>query len=143
MRLQEGKGEEEPGVEIMVSPPGKHLAHLDLLSGGEKALASFAFLMALFKYRPTPFCLLDEVDAPLDDANIGRYLSLLKEYSKEHQFILVTHNKKSMEAADILYGVTMEQPGISKVVSAKFNGGPPRKGPGVGTNPDKGGRDGD
>ena len=130
MRLQGSKeaGEEEPGVELLVSLPGKHLGHLDLLSGGEKALAGVAFLMALFKYRPAPFCFLDEVDAPLDDANVGRYLSLLKEFSYQHQFIMITHNKKTMEAADGLYGVTMEQPGISKVVSVKLDGHLPPKG---------------
>jgi chromosome segregation protein len=114
-------------VELLVSLPGKHLGHLDLLSGGEKALTGLAFLMALFKYRPAPFCFLDEVDAPLDDANVGRYLSLLKEFSCQHQFIIITHNKKTMEAADGLYGVTMEQPGISKVVSVKLDGHVPPK----------------
>ncbi len=129
IRLQGSKetGEEEVGVELLVSPPGKHLGHLDLLSGGEKALTGLAFLMALFRYRPAPFCFLDEVDAPLDDANVGRYLSLLKEFSPHHQFIVITHNKKTMEAADGLYGVTMEQPGISKVVSVKLDGGKPPK----------------
>ncbi|MDH7501064.1 MAG: chromosome segregation protein SMC, partial [candidate division NC10 bacterium] len=113
---------EEAGVELMVSLPGKHLAHLGLLSGGEKALAGLAFLMALFRYRPSPFSFLDEVDAPLDDANLERFLSLLVGLSQRHQFILVTHNKKTMEAADCLYGVTMEEPGISKVVSVKWDG---------------------
>jgi chromosome segregation protein len=129
IRLQGSKeaGEEEMGVELMISPPGKHLGHLDLLSGGEKALAGLAFLMALFQYRPAPFCLLDEVDAPLDDANVDRYLSLLREFSYRHQFILITHNKKTMEAADGLYGVTMEQPGISKVVSVKLDGHQPHR----------------
>lgn len=126
IRLQNGResseGAEEAGVEIMVSLPGKHLAHLSLLSGGEKALAGLAFLMALFKYRPSPFCFLDEVDAPLDDANLERFLSLLGDLSQRHQFILITHNKKTMEAADCLYGVTMEEPGISKVVSVRWEG---------------------
>ena len=120
-------GEEELGVELLVSPPGKHLGHLDLLSGGEKALTGLAFLMALFRYRPAPFCFLDEADAALDDANVDRYLSLLKEFSHQHQFIIITHNKKTMEAADGLYGVTMEQPGISKVVSVKLDGHRPPK----------------
>ena len=132
IRLQrsEEEGEEQLGVEMMVSPPGKHLSHLDLFSGGEKALAALAFLLALFKYRPTPFCLLDEVDAPLDDANIERFVSLIKEFSQEYQFILITHNKKTMEAADSLYGITMEEPGISKVMSVRFdeNGTKRRKG---------------
>lgn len=132
IRLRSGEegGEgtrEEVGVEIMVSPPGKHLASLNLLSGGEKALAGLAFLMALFRYRPSPFCLLDEVDAPLDDANVERFLSLTRELSQRHQFILITHNKRTMEAARCLYGVTMEEPGISKVVSVRLDGDGARK----------------
>lgn len=119
-REEEGL-EGEMGVQIMVSPPGKRLANLSLLSGGEKALAGIAFLMALFRYRPSPFCLLDEADAPLDDASVDRFLSLLKLFSPSHQFILITHNKRTMEAAHCLYGVTMEEPGVSKVVSVRFD----------------------
>jgi chromosome segregation protein len=111
----------EPGVNIFIQPTGKRLKSVDLLSGGEKALAAIAFIFALFLLRPTPFCLLDEVDSSLDDANIGRFASVLQELSGQSQFILVTHNKRTMEIADALYGITMENPGVSKVVSVKFN----------------------
>jgi chromosome segregation protein len=111
----------EPGVNIFIQPAGKRLKSVDLLSGGEKALAAIAFIFALFLLRPTPFCLLDEVDSALDDANIGRFAGVLQELSGQSQFILVTHNKRTMEIADALYGITMENPGVSKVVSVKFN----------------------
>ncbi len=107
----------ECGIEIMVQPPGKRLGNVQLMSGGEKALSAIALLFAIFRYQPSPFCLLDEVDAPLDDSNIGRFMRLLVEYAKQTQFIIVTHNKLSMETANLLYGVTMEEPGVSKVMS--------------------------
>jgi chromosome segregation protein len=107
----------ECGIEIMVQPPGKRLGTVQLMSGGEKALSAIALLFAIFRYQPSPFCLLDEVDAPLDDSNIGRFMRLLREYAKQTQFIIVTHNKLSMETAHLLYGVTMEEPGVSKVMS--------------------------
>ncbi len=91
-----------------------------LLSGGEKALTALALLIAIFRYRPSPFCVLDEVDAPLDDANVTRFTELIAALGKETQFILITHNKKTMEIAQTLYGVTMEEPGISKIVSVDF-----------------------
>jgi chromosome segregation protein len=109
------------GVDIIAQPPGKKLQNIDLLSGGEKALVATALLFGLFMIKPTPFCLLDEVDAPLDDANINRFIELVKEFSKTSQFILITHNKSSMEAAHTLYGITMETPGVSKVVSVRLN----------------------
>src|SRR5574337_683761 len=109
-------GEEEPGVEMVVRIPGKR-ATLNLLSGGEKALAALALLLALFHTRPSPFCLLDEVDAPLDDANAERFASLLKEMAASAQFLLITHNKRTMAAANLLYGVTMEEHGVSKLLS--------------------------
>lgn len=109
-------GEEEPGVEMAVRIPGKRAA-LNLLSGGEKALAALALLFALFHTRPSPFCLLDEVDAPLDDANAERFASLLREMAVNAQFLLITHNKRTMAAADLLYGVTMEEHGVSKLLS--------------------------
>ncbi|MBI2883179.1 MAG: chromosome segregation protein SMC [Candidatus Methylomirabilis oxyfera] len=109
-------GEEEPGVEMVVRIPGKRAA-LNLLSGGEKALAALALLLALFHTRPSPFCLLDEVDAPLDDANAERFASLLKEMAASAQFLLITHNKRTMAAANLLYGVTMEEHGVSKLLS--------------------------
>lgn len=109
------------GIEIVAQPPGKRLQDLDLLSGGEKALVAIALLFSFFLVKPSPFCLLDEVDAPLDDANIGRFLELVSELSKMSQFILVTHNKSTIKMSDTLYGVTMEIPGISKVVSVRLN----------------------
>jgi chromosome segregation protein len=112
----------ESGVEILVHPPGKRLTSMSLLSGGEKALAAVALLFSLYLIKPSPFCILDEVDAPLDDANIDRFNEVLKKISKESQVIMVTHNKRSMEISDLLLGVTMEQPGISKVMSVNFKG---------------------
>jgi chromosome segregation protein len=121
LRLQEGEEDVlEAGIEILAQPPGKKLQKIALLSGGEKALTAVALLFSLFRYRPSPFCVLDEVDAPLDDANVGRFTRLLQELRDETQFILITHNRKSMEAADLLYGVTMEEPGISKVLPLRF-----------------------
>lgn len=109
------------GIDIMAQPPGKKLQNIDLLSGGEKALVAIALLFGLFMIKPTPFCLLDEADAPLDDANINRFIELVKEFSKTSQFIIITHNKSTMEAAHTLYGITMETPGVSKVVSVRLN----------------------
>jgi chromosome segregation protein len=109
------------GIEIVAQPPGKRLQNIDLLSGGEKALVVVALLFSFFLVKPTPFCLLDEVDAPLDDANIGRFVELVSELSTTSQFILVTHNKKTIEMSNTLYGITMETPGISKVVSVSLN----------------------
>jgi chromosome segregation protein len=115
--LQEEEGELEPGVEIRVRIPGKRMVNLTLLSGGEKALGALAFLMALFSVRPSPFCLLDEVDAALDEPNVERFVGMLRDLTATTQTIVVTHNPRTMEAADILYGVTMEEPGVSKIVS--------------------------
>src|SRR5215468_9503792 len=110
----------EPGVEIVAQPPGKKLQSVTLLSGGEKALTAVALIFAIFLIKPTPFCLLDEVDAPLDEGDVGRYNDLLREMAKQSQFILITHNKRTMEVVDTLYGVTMEEPGISKLVSVRL-----------------------
>ncbi len=108
------------GIDIIAQPPGKRLQNMLLLSGGEKALTALALLIAIFRYRPSPVCVLDEVDAPLDDANISRFTQLLLELSRDTQFIIITHNKNTMEAAQALYGVTMEEPGISKIVGVNF-----------------------
>ena len=111
----------ESGIDIIASPPGKRLQSIQLLSGGEKALTAMALMFAIFKYRPSPFCLLDEIDAPLDDANIGRFVEMLQGMNDHTQFILITHNRKTMEIADRLYGVTMEEPGVSKLISVQLN----------------------
>jgi chromosome segregation protein len=115
------RGEEQmPGVEVEVAPAGKSTKRLSLLSGGEKSLVALAFMFAVFLARPCPFYVLDEVEAALDDANIDRFLQLLRRYSERAQFIVVTHQKRTMEAADVLYGVTMGADGVSKVVSRRL-----------------------
>ncbi len=111
----------EAGVDILAQPPGKKVTNITLLSGGEKALTAVSLIFAIFMVKPSPFCVLDEVDAPLDDANIGKFNALLKEMSAKSQFILITHNKKTMELNDTLYGVTMEEPGVSKMVSIEMH----------------------
>ena len=111
----------ESGIDIIAQPPGKRLQSVQLLSGGEKALTAMALMFAIFKYRPSPFCLLDEIDAPLDDANIGRFVEMLQGMQEHTQFILITHNRKTMEIADRLYGITMEEPGVSKLISVQLN----------------------
>jgi chromosome segregation protein len=110
----------ESGIDIIAQPPGKRLQSIQLLSGGEKALSAMALMFAIFKYKPSPFCLLDEIDAPLDEANIGRFVEMLRGMESDTQFILVTHNRKTMEIADRLYGVTMEEPGVSKLISVEL-----------------------
>jgi len=111
----------ESGIDIVAQPPGKRLQSVMLLSGGEKALTAIALMFGMFKYRPSPFCLLDEIDAPLDDANIGRFIEMLRSMMDKTQFIIITHSRKTMEIANRLYGVTMEEPGVSKLISIQLN----------------------
>jgi len=120
LRLTEDSDILEAGVEIAAQPPGKRLQNITLLSGGEKALTATALIFAIFLIKPSPFCLLDEVDAPLDDANIDRFNMFVRDMSKISQFLLITHNKKTMEMADALYGITMQEPGVSKMITLKF-----------------------
>ncbi len=121
LRLLDEEGDPDAGVEIVAQPPGKKLQNVLLLSGGEKALTALGLLIALFRYKPSPFCVLDEVDAPLDDANVDRFANMVRSMSQTTQFIVITHSKRTMETASALYGVTMEEPGISKIVSVRLN----------------------
>jgi len=120
MRLSEPDSSGDSGIDIVAQPPGKRLQNILLLSGGEKALTALALLIAVFRYSPSPFCILDEVDAPLDEANVGRFNRMLAEMCGQTQFIVVTHNRKTMEMGSVLYGVTMQEPGVSKLVSVKW-----------------------
>ncbi len=122
MRLTDEENTAESGIDIVASPPGKKLQNVLLLSGGEKALTALALLVGIFEYQPSPFCVLDEVDAPLDETNVGRLAEMLKGMSGETQFLLVTHSKRMMTAADLIYGVTMQEPGVSKLVSVRLGG---------------------
>jgi chromosome segregation protein len=122
VEAEEGGDPLDTGVELMAQPRGKRLQSATLLSGGERALTGLALLFAIFYFRPSPFCVLDEVDAPLDDANIHRFLRVLRELTSQTQFLVITHNRNTMEAADVLYGVTMEEPGLSKLVSVDLGG---------------------
>jgi chromosome segregation protein len=120
MKLTDEENSAESGIDVVASPPGKRLQSVLLLSGGEKALTALSLLVGIFQYTPSPFCILDEVDAPLDEANIGRFTELVKEMSVKTQFVLITHSKKTMSIAPVLYGVTMQEPGVSKLVSVRF-----------------------
>ena len=120
MRLSD-EADADSGIDIVAQPPGKRLQNVLLLSGGEKALAALALLIALFRYTPSPFCILDEVDAPLDESNVDRFTRMIQHMSRHTQFILITHNKRTMEIAEVMYGVTMEEPGISRLVSVRFD----------------------
>ncbi len=122
MRMTEADSSGDAGIDVVASPPGKRLQNVLLLSGGEKAMTALALLIAIFRYQPSPFCILDEVDAPLDEANVGRFTRLIGEMSAQTQFIVVTHNRKTMETGSVLYGVTMQEPGVSKIVSVRWEG---------------------
>jgi len=120
MRLGEPDSSGDAGIDLVAQPPGKRLQNILLLSGGEKALTALALLIAVFRYSPSPFCILDEVDAPLDEANVGRFNKMLADMCGQTQFIVVTHNRKTMEMGSVMYGVTMQEPGVSKLVSVKW-----------------------
>jgi chromosome segregation protein len=120
MRLTDEQNSAESGIDVVASPPGKKLQNVLLLSGGEKALTALSLLMGIFQYQPSPFCILDEVDAPLDDSNVGRFTELVRAMSAQTQFVLITHHKKTMSIAPVMYGVTMQEPGVSKLVSVRF-----------------------
>jgi chromosome segregation protein len=122
MKLTDEENSAESGIDIVASPPGKKLQNVLLLSGGEKALTALSMLVGIFRYAPSPFCILDEVDAPLDEVNVGRFNELVKEMSMGTQFIIITHSKKTMSIAPAMYGVTMQEPGVSKIVSVRFGG---------------------
>jgi chromosome segregation protein len=122
LRLTDQENQAESGLEIVASPPGKKLQNVLLLSGGEKALTALALLVGIFQFQPSPFCVLDEVDAPLDETNVGRLADLLHTLSGDTQFLVVTHSKRMMQSADMIYGVTMQEPGVSKVVSVRLGG---------------------
>ena len=126
MRLTDLENSMESGIDVVASPPGKKLQNVLLLSGGEKALTALALLVGIFQYQPSPFCILDEVDAPLDEANIGRFTELVRDMSGQTQFIIITHSKKTMSIAPVMYGVTMQEPGVSKLVSVRFHDEPAR-----------------
>jgi chromosome segregation protein len=121
LRLTNPEDMLETGIDILAQPPGKKLSSIELMSGGEKALTAVSLIFAIFQIKPSPFCILDEVDAPLDEANVARYNDLIREMTDRSQFILITHIKRTMQMVDVLYGVTMQEPGVSRLVSVKMN----------------------
>lgn len=121
LQLVEGEDILEAGIEIMARPPGKQLQSIALLSGGEQTMTAVALLFSIYQVKPSPFCVLDELDAPLDESNINRFVKVLKRFIDHSQFIVITHNKRTIGMADVLYGVTMQEQGVSKIVSVRFN----------------------
>ena len=121
MKLTDAENTNESGIDIVASPPGKKLQNILLLSGGEKALTALSLLVGIFQFQPAPFCILDEVDAPLDETNVGRFAKLIHDMSASTQFVVITHSKRTMAQADVIYGVTMQEPGVSKIVSVNLN----------------------
>jgi len=137
--LMEEDGNTDPlecGIEIIAKPPGKKLQSISLLSGGERSMTAVALLFAIYMVKPSPFCVLDELDAPLDDANIGRFIRVLDRFIGESQFIIVTHSKRTMSRVDVMYGVSMEEFGVSKTVGVKFTQSDEKKGEKVGAGGD-------
>ncbi len=122
MKLTDTENTAESGIDIVASPPGKKMQNVLLLSGGEKALTALSLLVGIFQFQPSPFCVLDEVDAPLDETNVGRLADMLRGMAVDTQFVMVTHSKRMMQAADLIYGVTMQELGVSKVVSVRLGG---------------------
>ena len=120
MILNDPENLADTGIEIIAKPKGKRPAAITQLSGGEKTLTATALLFAIYLIKPAPFCILDEVDAPLDDANVGKFTNMIRKFSDNSQFIIVTHNKQTMAAVDVIYGVTMQEPGVSKLVPVDF-----------------------
>ncbi len=127
MKLTDEANSAESGIDLIASPPGKKMQNVLLLSGGEKALTALSLLVGIFEYQPSPFCVLDEVDAPLDETNVGRFARLIHEMSKTTQFVVITHHKRTMSEADVIFGVTMQEPGVSKIVSVNMNRAEGRK----------------
>jgi chromosome segregation protein len=123
MKLTDAENSNESGIDIVASPPGKKLQNILLLSGGEKALTALSLLVGIFQFQPAPFCVLDEVDAPLDETNVGRFAKLISDMSTTTQFVVITHSKRTMSQADVIYGVTMQEPGVSKIVSVALGKG--------------------
>jgi chromosome segregation protein len=123
LRLTEPETVLESGIEMLCQPPGKRLENINLLSGGEKSMTAVALLFATFMVRPSPFCILDEIDAALDEANVSRFVDMLTEFSDRSQFVVITHNKKTVTGSSTMIGVTMEQPGISKVLAVRLSTG--------------------
>jgi chromosome segregation protein len=121
LRLVDGEDVLEAGIEIVARPPGKQLQSISLLSGGEQTMTAVALLFSIYQVKPSPFCVLDELDAPLDESNILRFVKVLQRFLTQSQFIVITHNKRTIAMADVLYGVTMQEQGVSRVVSVRFN----------------------
>ena len=121
LQLQDGEDVLESGIDIVARPPGKKLQGISLLSGGEQTMTAVSLLFAIYQVRPSPFCVLDELDAPLDESNINRFIKILERFLDHSQFIIITHNKRTISIADILYGVTMQERRVSTIVSVKFN----------------------
>ncbi len=119
--MEESEDPLESGIEIIARPPGTKLRSISLLSGGQKTMTAVALLFAIYMVKPSPFCVLDELDAPLDDANVGRFTNILREFTKYSQFLVVTHNKRTIAAADTIYGVTMQERGVTQMIAMRFN----------------------